>query len=91
MQVISQGMADHLKGQSRIGSGVGPSPPQDCACDCQIGLGGRAGWLAPACYCGSMLNLRKVDLGFRSDHVLIARLPRSLATNTIPRENGELL
>ncbi len=73
MQVISQGMADHLKNQSRTGSGVGRTRLRIALVIGQIGLAVvlvvGAGLLLR-----SMLNLRRVDLGFRSDHVLIARL-----------------
>jgi len=73
LQIVIRGMSDHLKGQARTGSPVARSGLRTVLVVGQIGLAVilvvGAGLMLQ-----SILKLGNVDLGFRSDHVLITRL-----------------
>jgi putative ABC transport system permease protein len=73
VQVISKGMSDHLKSQSRAGTGVGRTRLRTVLVIGQICLAVVL-VVGAGLMMRSMLNLRDVNLGFASDHLLITRL-----------------
>jgi len=73
VQILSKGMIDHLKSQSRTGTGFARSRLRTVLVIGQIGLAVVL-VVGAGLMLRSMANLRNVNLGFNSDHVLIARL-----------------
>jgi putative ABC transport system permease protein len=73
VQVLTRGMTDHLKSQSRAGTGFARSRLRTVLVIGQIGLA-----VVLVVGAGLMLrsfaNLRNVNLGFNADHVLVAQL-----------------
>lgn len=73
VQILTKGMADHLKSKSRTGTGFARSRLRTVLVIGQIGLAVVL-VVGAGLMLRSMVNLRNVNLGFNADQVLVARL-----------------